>query len=68
MYHNDKWQGDRKETRQLMCDLASSLKLSYVEVVVNSDIYIIYMVGKMAKTMLFKVFKIICILRVFLKV
>ena len=61
-----KWQGDRKETRKLMCDLASPLKLSYIEVIVSYDIYIIYMVGKMVKNMLFIVFKLICILRVFL--
>ena len=36
------WRGDRKETEKLMCDLASPLKLSYLDV-------IIYMAGKMAK-------------------
>ena len=64
-----KWQGDREETRKLMCDLASPLKLSYVEVILNYNIYIIYMVRKMAKNVLFIVFILICInLRVFLKV
>ena len=41
-----RWRGDRKETEKLMCDLASPLKLSYLDV-------IIYMAGKMAKNMLF---------------
>ena len=64
------WQGNQTETKKLMCDLASPQKLSYVEVIVNYDIYmyIIYMVGQMAKNMLFIVFKLICILKVFLKV
>ena len=46
--------GDRKETEKLynLVDSASPLKLSYLDV-------IIYMVGKMAKNMLFIVFKII---------
>ena len=44
--------GYRKESEKLMVDLASPLKLSYLDV-------IIYMVGKMAKNMLFIVFNII---------